>query len=87
MALRGVLWCLVLAGCSQVPSAKTQMANPASVACIQAGGRLEMVRQPQGEHGMCHLPSGDVCDEWAFFRHQPATGRCPPAAAGAAVGS
>ena len=48
------------------------LANPASVACIQAGGKLEIVRTDRGEQGMCTLPSGEVCDEWEFFR-----GECP----------
>jgi hypothetical protein len=50
------------------------MANPASAACTQAGGTLEMLRTDRGEQGMCTLPSGVVCDEWAFFK-----GVCPPA--------
>jgi putative hemolysin len=44
------------------------MANPASVHCINAGGKLTMKRTPQGEFGMCKLPSGKVCEEWALFR-------------------
>lgn len=48
------------------------MANPASVACIQAGGKLEIVRTDRGEQGLCTLPSGQRCEEWAFFR-----GECP----------
>jgi putative hemolysin len=48
------------------------MANPASAACTQAGGKLEMVRTDRGEQGLCTLPSGEVCDEWEFFR-----GECP----------
>jgi len=50
------------------------MANPASAACTQAGGKLEMVRTDRGEQGLCTLPSGVVCEEWAFFK-----GVCPPA--------
>jgi putative hemolysin len=48
------------------------MANPASAACTQAGGTLTMVQTDKGEEGMCTLPSGVVCEEWAFFR-----GECP----------
>ena len=52
------------------PSTKpaTEMANPASVHCINAGGKLTIQRTPQGEFGMCKLPSGKVCEEWALFR-------------------
>lgn len=45
-----------------------EMANPASVHCINAGGKLTIQRTPQGEVGMCQLPSGKVCEEWALFR-------------------
>jgi uncharacterized protein len=48
------------------------MANPASAACTRAGGTLTFVQGDKGEQGMCTLPSGDVCDEWEFFR-----GECP----------
>ena len=46
----------------------TEMANPASVHCINAGGKLTIKRTPQGEFGMCKLPSGKVCEEWALLR-------------------
>jgi putative hemolysin len=48
------------------------MANPASAACTRAGGTLTFVQGDKGEQGMCTLPSGEVCDEWEFFR-----GECP----------
>ena len=48
------------------------MANPASAACTRAGGTLTFVQSDKGEQGMCTLPSGEVCDEWEFFR-----GECP----------
>lgn len=47
------------------------MANPASVFCIEHGGRLESRRDAQGnEYALCHLPDGRVAEEWAFFRSQ-----------------
>lgn len=46
----------------------SEMANPASVNCTNAGGKLTITRTPQGEFGMCQLPSGKVCEEWALFR-------------------
>lgn len=49
-----------------------QIANPASVYCEQQGGRMEIVDAPQGQQGICVLPDGTRCDEWAFFR-----GQCP----------
>jgi putative hemolysin len=44
------------------------MANPASAACTQAGGQLSTLQTAQGEKKLCNLPSGLVCDEWAFFK-------------------
>jgi uncharacterized protein len=44
------------------------MANPASVACVIAGGKLLAKQNKQGEYAMCKLPSGKVCEEWALFR-------------------
>ena len=49
------------------------IANPASVFCIQQGGKLRMVKTPQGEHAMCVLADGREVEEWAYFRqHHPA---------------
>jgi putative hemolysin len=44
------------------------MANPASVYCIEQGGKLETVKSTAGEVGMCHLPDGTTVEEWEFFR-------------------
>lgn len=46
--------------------------NPASALCLEAGGQLEAVVTPAGESANCVFPSGESCDEWAFFR-----GECP----------
>jgi putative hemolysin len=62
---------LATSACNPSESASTpatEMANPASVNCINAGGKLTIQRNPQGEIGMCKLPSGKVCEEWALFR-------------------
>ncbi|GAK64266.1 uncharacterized protein PAN0_005c2478 [Moesziomyces antarcticus] len=46
-----------------------QIANPASVYCVQQGGTLEIVKDKDGnEIGMCRLPDGTVREEWDFFR-------------------
>ncbi len=43
--------------------------NPATVACIRAGGIASTERGADGgERGLCRLPTGQVCDQWAFFR-------------------
>ncbi len=49
------------------PSA--QIANPASVHCVEQGGMLEIKKDATGgEYGECTLPGGTVCEEWALFR-------------------
>ena len=68
-----------MSGCAPLIKPQAQMANPAAVACVKAGGRVVISSTTAGEQGMCHLPSGEVCDEWAFFRYQPSSGKCPQA--------
>jgi len=74
---------LALAGCSTpsepvasksdpMPPAEAKgvgMANPASVNCQKLGGRLEIrTGKDGGQYGLCHLPDGRVCEEWALMR-------------------
>lgn len=71
---------VVLSACAASPDPRPQpatpsvgIANPASVFCIQQGGKLRMVKTAQGEHAMCVLADGREVEEWAFFRlHHPA---------------
>lgn len=53
------------------------MANPASVACGDAGGESVAYTTPEGQIGICYLKDGRKCEEWALFRD----GKCegPPA--------
>ncbi|CNI30297.1 DUF333 domain-containing protein [Yersinia mollaretii] len=52
---------------------KVSMANPASVNCANAGGVLTLAKQLDGGSvGMCQLPDGKRCEEWALMR-----GACP----------
>lgn len=44
------------------------IANPASVNCVNLGGRLELVADANGSAGYCHLPDGRVCEEWSLMR-------------------
>lgn len=54
------------------PAHKVGLANPASVFCIQQGGKLRMEKTQQGEHAMCILANGQAIEEWAYFRqHHP----------------
>jgi putative hemolysin len=68
---------VLLASCnsSQTGSTpETNMANPASVYCEQNGGKLELRQDASGGvAGVCVLPDGSECDEWAYFR-----GECQP---------
>lgn len=49
------------------------MANPASLHCLNAGGKLEIrTGSSGGQYGVCHMPDGNSCEEWSFFR----TGQC-----------
>ncbi|MBN2459286.1 DUF333 domain-containing protein [Candidatus Woesearchaeota archaeon] len=52
----------------------TQLANPASAYCVEQGGTLELRDdyENEGQIGMCILPNGVECEEWAYFR-----GECP----------
>lgn len=59
----------------QATSAHTNvsMANPASLNCANAGGVLTLAKQLNGSSvGMCQLPDGKRCEEWALMR-----GACP----------
>jgi predicted secreted protein/putative hemolysin len=45
------------------------MANPASVACGQAGGTVEIKNDATGnQYGMCTFKNGTSCEEWALYR-------------------
>ena len=81
----GLMSVLCLAACQKNPEpvavdngdeGETQveawMANPASVYCEENGGTLEMVSDENGEYGVCNLPDGTSCEEWAYYR-----GECP----------
>ena len=47
------------------------MPNPAAAYCQKQGGALEIRDDPRpfgGQYGVCVLPNGTECDEWAFYR-------------------
>ena len=67
---------LLLGGCSE-EVAKTESEslkdtvgspNPASVFCVESGGKLELVQEQKGTVGYCHLPDGSIVEEWVYFR-------------------
>jgi putative hemolysin len=48
---------------------EANMPNPASVYCEQNGNKLEIYTAADGsQSGVCVLPDGSTCDEWAYFR-------------------
>jgi uncharacterized protein len=92
-----VLFVLILAACAPTAATPTAaptnagLANPASVFCTSHQGKLEIVTASDGsQSGMCTLPDGKLCEEWAYFRGecggapqaiQPAPSRSDPQAA------
>lgn len=60
----------LLAACSTTPQQEKPigMANPASVYCAEVGGKTIIKKTPEGDAGYCQLPSGEVVDEWDFYR-------------------
>lgn len=67
-----------------VPGASAQsasMANPASVNCVQSGGKSEIRKDAKGgEVGYCVFPDKSECEEWAYIR-----GECKPGAKATSV--
>ena len=64
---------------SQQPAAAAPaavgLANPASVACVNSGGRVENKTLANGgQIGMCHMRDGRICEEWALYHN----GICRP---------
>lgn len=66
---------IVLAGCSsdkntadESQSPSVGMANPASVYCVETGGKSEIEETAAGQTGYCLLPSGEKIEEWALYR-------------------
>jgi predicted secreted protein/putative hemolysin len=78
LVILGILLILLAcaAGCTQqatppptTTAAQAGMPNPASVACVNAGGTLEIKKDASGnEYGMCTFANGTSCEEWALFR-------------------
>ncbi|MDM1764363.1 MULTISPECIES: I78 family peptidase inhibitor [unclassified Acinetobacter] len=68
---------LSLSACSTVQNQQEAapligMPNPASQYCIEQGGKLEAVKDAQGESAYCHLQNGEKIEEWALFHQNQA---------------
>lgn len=59
---------VVLAMLAVGPESAWALANPASVFCVQSGGKSEIRNGARGQYGVCVLPDGRVVEEWAYFR-------------------
>ena len=66
----------LIAGCTATSAQAQQtpqLANPASVQCVDRGGALRIERRPDGgQFGVCVFADNYQCEEWAMFR-----GECP----------
>ena len=46
---------------------QTGIANPASVNCVNLGGKVEIKDSAAGQYGMCTFANNTTCEEWALF--------------------
>jgi putative hemolysin len=53
--------------------ATSELANPASVYCVDQGGRVDIVDEAGGQVGYCELPDGRRVEEWEYYRSSTAT--------------
>jgi putative hemolysin len=67
-------------GGRQVRGFALGIADPAAQKCLDSGGTLKIVNEPDGQRGICVFPDGSSCDEWAFYR-----GECAPKSASSGV--
>ncbi|MGD8399188.1 MAG: DUF333 domain-containing protein [Anaerolineae bacterium] len=54
------------------------VANPASLYCVEQGFELEIRTEAEGQVGYCIFPDGTECEEWAFYRGECAPGTAAP---------
>ena len=66
--MRRLFLLIVLVFLAMVPERAWAIANPASVFCVQSGGKSEIRKGSRGQYGVCRLPDGRVVEEWAYFR-------------------
>lgn len=53
-----------------------QIENPASVYCVEQGGKSEMrIDDSGGTIGYCVFDDGSSCEEWAFYRSECLAGQ------------
>lgn len=54
---------VLLAGCTN----QSQIANPASVYCVEQGGTVDIRNTPIGQVGYCVFDDMTECEEWAYY--------------------
>ncbi len=64
---RSVLALASLAAAGAVAS-NAEIANPAASFCVASGGTFAIVREADGERGVCELADGTIVDAWDHFR-------------------
>ena len=60
----------------------TTIANPASVYCVNHGGKLDIRETSSGQTGICVFSNGYECDEWSYLK-----GECSPVTMSGGVNS
>jgi putative hemolysin len=68
----GYSWCEEKQKCLRVweescEPGNSQIANPASVYCVEQGGEVIMRDTPGGQAGYCRI-GNDTCEEWQYYR-------------------
>ncbi|EXT37966.1 I78 family peptidase inhibitor [Acinetobacter sp. 25977_8] len=56
----------------KINTPKKRLPKPASQYCVEQGGKLEIRNETNGQVGYCHLPNGQVVEEWKLFRDNQA---------------
>ena len=73
---------ILFSACSkkeEKPAGRVNIANPASVNCVNNGGKLKILENEKGQYGVCVLPDGKECEEWAYYRKEcPSSPRYNP---------
>ncbi|PMJ97606.1 DUF333 domain-containing protein [Vibrio sp. 10N.261.55.A7] len=64
----------VLAGCSSEPDEYevkeyTSISNPASVYCVQQGGKLETVSENEQRVTYCAVSEEERTEQWEYYRN------------------
>ena len=80
---------ILVSACTTNPQATSEtpiigLVNPASENCVNKGGRLELRNESNGQVGYCHLPDGQVIEEWALMRSKQS--ECVPEEAKKLIG-